>query len=147
MSACFAERLAERTRVAREIYDSFLQTVQVSRMVADHALKSSDDHARMVRAMEQLSAWLEQATEEGRAALNSLRASTMEKNDLAEALRRAIDECGQSGAEISLSIAGDSRVMHPVVRDEVYRIGYEGVRNACTHSGGDSVGVYLEYGH
>ncbi len=39
-------------------------------MVADHALKNSADHARMVRAMEQLSTWLAQATEEGRAALH-----------------------------------------------------------------------------
>jgi ligand-binding sensor domain-containing protein len=39
MSASFDERLAERTRVAREIHDTFLQTVQGSKMVADHALK------------------------------------------------------------------------------------------------------------
>ncbi len=64
MSARFDERLAERTRVAREIHDTFLQTVQGSKMVADHALKYSADHARMVRAMEQLSTWLEQATED-----------------------------------------------------------------------------------
>jgi len=39
MSARFDERLAERTRVARESHDTFLQTVQGSKMVADHALK------------------------------------------------------------------------------------------------------------
>src|SRR5262249_32122357 len=43
----FQERLAERTRVAREIHDTFLQTVQASKMVADHALKNSADHARL----------------------------------------------------------------------------------------------------
>ena len=141
MSARFDERLAERTRVAREIHDTLLQTVQGSKMVADHALKNSADHTRMVRAMEQLSTWLAQATEEGRAALHSLRASTTEKNDLAEAFRRAIDECGRAtSAEISFSVNGDSREMHPVVRDEIYRIGYEAIRNACAHSGGDRVG-------
>jgi signal transduction histidine kinase len=148
MSARFDERLAERTRVAREIHDTFLQTVQGSKMVADHALKYSADHARMVRAMEQLSTWLEQATEEGRAALHSLRASTTEKNDLAEAFRRAIDECGRvSRAETSFSVNGDSREMHPVVRDEIYRIGYEAIRNSCAHSGGDRLEVTLEYAH
>src|SRR6185503_5656275 len=44
LSARFDERLAERTRVARELHDTLLQTVQGSKMVADHALKNSTDH-------------------------------------------------------------------------------------------------------
>jgi ligand-binding sensor domain-containing protein/signal transduction histidine kinase len=147
MSARFDERLAERTRVAREIHDTLLQTVQGSKMVADHAMKEPADHARMERAMGQLSIWLEQATEEGRAALNSLRASTTDKNDLAEAFRRALDECGKASRnETSFSVTGESREMHPVVRDEIYRIGYEAIRNACTHSGGEHFDVRLKYG-
>jgi ligand-binding sensor domain-containing protein/signal transduction histidine kinase len=148
ISARFDERLAERTRVAREIHDTFLQTVQGSKMVADHALKDTADHARMVRAMGQLSTWLEQATEEGRAALNSLRVSTTEKNDLAEAFRRATEECAEENrVEISFSVTGESREMHPVVRDEIYRIGYEAIRNSCAHAGGDRLDVTLKYGH
>ncbi|HEX5888938.1 MAG TPA: two-component regulator propeller domain-containing protein, partial [Pyrinomonadaceae bacterium] len=148
LSARFDERLAERTRVARELHDTFLQTVQGSKMVADHALKNSADHTRLVRAMEQLSTWLAQATEEGRAALQSLRASTTERNDLAEAFRRAIDECrGATSAEISFAVNGQSKEMHPVVRDEIYRIGYEAIRNACAHSGGNRVEITLEYAH
>jgi len=148
MSARFDERLAERTRVARELHDTLLQTVQGSKMVADHALKNTADHTRMVRAMEQLSTWLTQATEEGRAALQSLRASTTERNDLAEAFRRVIDECrGATNAAISFSVNGKSREMHPVVRDEIYRIGYEAIRNACAHSGGNRVEIMLEYAH
>jgi signal transduction histidine kinase len=37
--------------------------------------------------------------------------------------------------------------MHPVVRDEVYRIGYEAIHNAYTHSRGSRVDVVLSYGH
>jgi signal transduction histidine kinase/ligand-binding sensor domain-containing protein len=148
LSARFDERLAERTRVARELHDTLLQTVQGSKMVADHALKNPGDQTRMVGAMEQLSTWLAQATEEGRAALQSLRASTTERNDLAEAFRRAIDECGRAkNAEISFSVTGSAKEMHPVVRDEIYRIGYEAIRNACTHSGGDRLEIMLEYAH
>lgn len=148
MSARFDERLAERTRVARELHDTLLQTVQGSKMVADHALKNAADHNRMVRAMEQLATWLAQATEEGRAALLSLRSSTTEKNDLAEAFRRAIDECGiSSRAQISFAVNGPAREMHPIVRDEIYRIGYEAIRNACAHSRADRLDVTLEYGH
>ncbi len=148
LSARFDERLAERTRVARELHDTLLQTVQGSRMVADHALKNPSDHPRMLRTMEQLATWLAQATEEGRAALQSLRSSTIEQNNLAEAFRRALDECGKGNrGELLFSVDGESREMHPVVRDEIYRIGYEAIRNACTHSGADRVEVKLEYGN
>jgi hypothetical protein len=91
MGARFDARLDERTRLARELHDTFLQTVQGSKLVADDALEQSGDPVRTLRALEKLSAWLGQATEEGRAALDSLRTSTTETNDLAEAFRRATE--------------------------------------------------------
>jgi len=140
------ERVNERTRITRELHDTFLQTIQGSKLVADDALEQSTDPIRMRRAMEQLSAWLERATQEGRAALNSLRASTTQKNDLAEAFQRATEECRiQSPVEVSFSVVGDAREMHPIVRDEIYRIGYEAMRNACTHSGASRLEVELRY--
>jgi signal transduction histidine kinase len=35
--------------------------------------------------------------------------------------------------------------MHPIVRDEVYRIGYEAIRNACAHSQASKLQVTLTY--
>jgi signal transduction histidine kinase len=35
--------------------------------------------------------------------------------------------------------------MHPIVRDEVYRIGYEAIRNACMHSEASLLEVDLRY--
>src|SRR6185295_8275548 len=106
------------------------------------------DRDRLVRALEQLSVWLGQAAVEGRAALHSLRASTTESNDLAEAFRRAIDECRtDSSTETPFSVQGRARELHPVVRDEVYRIGYEAIRNACMHSSANRIDITLEYGH
>ncbi len=146
ISARFDERLAERIRVARDLHDTVLQTIQGSKLVADDALDPSTDPARMRRAMEQLSVWLGRATEEGRAALNSLRTSATEKNDLAEAFRRAIEECRmQSSMESSFSVVGTASEMHPIVRDEVYRIGYEAIRNACVHSQASRLQVELTY--
>jgi signal transduction histidine kinase len=148
MSARFDERLHERTRMARDLHDTFLQTIQGSKLVADDALDPSTDPARMRRAMEQLSVWLGRATEEGRAALNSLRTSTTEKNDLAAAFRRAMEECRiHTSMEASLSVVGEAREMHPIVRDEVYRVGYEAIRNACVHSQASQMRVELTYDH
>jgi signal transduction histidine kinase/ligand-binding sensor domain-containing protein len=146
ISARFDERLAERTRVARELHDTLLQTMQGSKMVAENALTNRSDPDGMVRAVEQLHTWLTQGIEEGRAALNSLRTSTTETNDLADAFRRAIAGCrATTDAEISLATRGEARKLHPMVRDEIYRIGYEAIRNACLHSRGDRIEAALEY--
>ena len=42
-------------------------------------------------------------------------------------------------------LVGNAREMHPIVRDEMYRIGYEAIRNACTHSGASRLEVELKY--
>src|SRR6267154_5754008 len=148
ISTRFDERLAERTRMARELHDTFLQTIQGSKLVADHALKPSSDPTRMRGALEQLSVWLGRATQEGRVALNSLRTATAQTNDLAEALRRVTkDDLIPSSMAVTFSVVGDARVMHPIVRDEIYRIGYEAIRNACMHSGASRLEVELRYGH
>ncbi|MBB6146421.1 signal transduction histidine kinase/ligand-binding sensor domain-containing protein [Silvibacterium bohemicum] len=147
MSARFDERLAERTRLARELHDTLLQTIQGSKMVADDALDESVDLAAMRRAMERVSGWLGKAMEEGRTALRSLRASTLEANDLASSLRDATKTCLIHGSmEVEFSVNGTSRPMHPIVRDEIYRIGYEAIRNASIHSKGSRLLVELVYG-
>jgi signal transduction histidine kinase/ligand-binding sensor domain-containing protein len=146
IAARFDERLAERTRLARDLHDTFLQTIQGSKLVADDALDPSTDPTRMRRAMEQLSVWLGRATQEGRAALNSLRAGTTQTNDLAEGLRRATEDgLIPSAMAVAFSVIGDPREMHPIVRDEIYRIGYEAIRNACMHSGATRLEVDLRY--
>jgi signal transduction histidine kinase len=48
---------------------------------------------------------------------------------------------------VSFSVTGHAKEMHPVVRDEIYRVGYEAIRNACTHSRGSRLEVGLKYGH
>ena len=143
----FDERLSERTRIAREFHDTLIQTIQGSKLVADDALDQSADPARMRHALNQLSEWLGRAIQEGRAALNSLRTSSTETNDLAEGLRRATEECRMfSPMETSFSVEGDCKEMHPVVRDEIYRIGYEAIRNASVHSKASRLHVGLKYG-
>ena len=35
--------------------------------------------------------------------------------------------------------------MHPVARDEIYRIGYEAIRNACEHGSASQLEIALNY--
>ncbi len=142
----FDERLEERTRLARDLHDTLIQTIQGGKLVADQAREGPSDLARLQNAVDLLSEWLARAIMEGRAALATLRTSTTEGNDLAEALRRAGDDCRiNNSIQVWLSSRGESKDMHPIARDEVYRIGYEAIQNACVHSGGTQISVELEY--
>ncbi len=144
--ARFEERLAERTRLARELHDTLLQTIQGSKLVAEHALDAPADNVRLRRAMEQLSNWLGQAMKEGREALRALRGPAGGLDDLGAALKRAADNTQIDGSmQVSCATVGQAREIHPIVADEVYRIGYEAIRNACMHSGASKLDIEVAY--
>jgi ligand-binding sensor domain-containing protein/signal transduction histidine kinase len=146
LNAGLDERLSERMRLARELHDTLLQTIQGSKLVADNALRQPNDLPRMHMAMLRLTEWLSQALQESRAVLNSLHTSSTQNNDLAEALRRvAQDHLADCFLEKTLSVEGTPRQMQPIVWDEIYRIGSEAIRNACTHSAGTRLEMELVY--
>jgi ligand-binding sensor domain-containing protein len=150
LSIRFDERLTERNRIARELHDTLLQTIQGSKMVADDALEpragGHPDPERMQIALEKLTVWLNQAVEEGRSALNSLRASASEGEDLAEAFERAARECmSKSSLEVAFSVEGSVKRVQTIARDEIYLIGYEAIRNACRHSDASLLEVELNF--
>ena len=142
----FDERLDERTRLARDLHDTLLQTIQGSKLVADNARDHADNPQSTVRALDRLSEWLDRAIAEGRDALEALRSPASESDSLTSALRCAADDCSfHSQIKIIVVTFGMDRELHPIARDEVYRIGYEGIRNACMHSGGTELLVEVRY--
>jgi signal transduction histidine kinase len=146
IGARFDERLDERTRMALELHDTFLQTVQGSKMVADDALDPAADRERMRHALERLSLWLERAVMEGRAALHALRVSTTERNHLTEFLDRSAKEhCQPTAISVALTVIGDAKDLHPIVRDEIARIAEEAIRNTSLHSNASQLSIELRY--
>lgn len=143
----FDERLRERTRLARDLHDTLLQTIQGSKLVADDAREHVNDPKLTGRALDRLSEWLDRASVEGRAALEALRSSVMDTNDLAATLRRVAEDLS-SGTDINIVVTtvGAPRELHPLARDEVYRIAHEAIRNAVAHSGASRLRVELTYG-
>jgi signal transduction histidine kinase len=151
ISVKFDERFAERTRIALELHDTLLQTVQGSKLVADDSLEKSDDPVNMQRAMKRLSVWLGQAILEAQAALSSLRTATcdpdIETNDLPFGLWRVTQACLiDRSIKVKFSMEGRPRDMYPFAREQVFRIGYEAVRNACEHSSASQLEISLKYG-
>jgi len=146
ITARFDERIDERMRLARELHDTFLQTVQGSKMVADDALAEDSDEPRMKRALIKISGYLGQAVTEGRDALRALR-NTAEGRDLAQSLISAAAEMSLSNGDMSMEVKIDGvpRKLHPIVREELWQISFEAIRNAAQHSGGNLLRFDLSY--
>jgi signal transduction histidine kinase len=65
----------------------------------------------------------------------------------AESLQRITEDFLVSGTmRTSFSLIGEPQEMHPIVRDEVYRIGYEANRNADSHLEAALLQLELIYG-
>ena len=47
--------------------------------------------------------------------------------------------------KVHVLAVGPSQEMHPIARDEVYRVAYEAIRNAQAHSGARGLWIELEY--
>jgi signal transduction histidine kinase/ligand-binding sensor domain-containing protein len=145
-------RVDERTRVARELHDTLLQSFNalLLRFRTVHALLSkSPDEARQV--LESALDQTRQALTEGRQAVQGLRHSEVETQEFTEAVRTLAEELASdpalaSGAEVRLNIDGTPRPLRPYIRDEIYRIASEALRNALRHAGAVRIEVQLAYG-
>ncbi|MBV8437311.1 MAG: hypothetical protein JOY95_07345, partial [Silvibacterium sp.] len=147
----FEARLAERTRIARDLHDTMLQSFQ-GVMMKLHTL-TNIILDRPAEARERLKGYLEQGQEalnEGREAVHGMRSSTVIQNDLACALvtigeTLAAEQNGRSPVDFRVVVEGESRDLHPILRDEVYRIAREATCNAFRHSGAGRIKVEISY--
>jgi ligand-binding sensor domain-containing protein/signal transduction histidine kinase len=148
LNARFEDRIAERNRLSADLHDTFMQSVQASKMIADQALsEASPDVTEMRSSIARLSEWLARAMTDGQAVLNALHASTSLNNDLAASFRRAAELSDVANSmDFILSVEGTSRALHPIVRDDVYRIGSEAIQNSALHSGAGRMILQLTYG-
>jgi signal transduction histidine kinase/ligand-binding sensor domain-containing protein len=150
LNARFEERLAERGRVARELHDTLLQSFQglLLRFQTAYALfdtRPADAKDVLGNSIEQTA----RAITEGREAVQGLRASPVESNDLAQAITTLGEQlaAGASAASVGMSVEveGTPWNLHPIVRDEIYRIASEALRNAFRHAQAKQLEVEFRY--
>jgi signal transduction histidine kinase len=138
-------RFDERNRLAGELHDTILQTVQAAKLIADNACEHyAEKPAQLIATMDNISEWMEQAATEGRAALVALRST--EENNLAGALQRLSYEFrANSPATFKCSVSGTPRRLNSPVQDEIYRIACEAIRNAYRHSEATELEVNIAF--
>jgi signal transduction histidine kinase len=145
------ERVNERTRIARELHDTLLQSfygLLLRFQAVTHLLPGRPDEARkkLERALDQA----EEAINEGRDAVQGLRSSTLESNDIAGAIRTMGEALATEGtyepsAFFRVEVEGTPRNLRPMLGDQVHRIIGEALRNAFRHAQARQIQVDIQY--
>jgi signal transduction histidine kinase len=144
------ERVSERTRIARELHDTLLQGAHglllrfevVSQLWAD---RPKEAKKKLDGAIKQTADFITEARDQ----VQGLRESTTQGNDLA----LAISTLGQELATVSANHAptfrvareGTARNLHPILRDEIYKIAAEALRNAFRQAQAEHIEVEIRY--
>jgi len=145
----FEERLQERTRIAGELHDTLLQGFLSASMQLDVAADTVPRDSPAKPRLNHILELMARITAEGRNALQGLRSPYSDLTRLEKAFAEIQHEFpGQPNeppVEFRIAVEGQARPLHPVFRDEVYRIGREALLNAFRHSDAKTIAVLIEY--
>jgi signal transduction histidine kinase len=148
----FDERLSERTRIARDLHDTLLQSFQASliqmQRARNHFSRSTEE---AIRTLDNAIGSAEQAIVEGRDAIQDLRPTVNPQRDLEHLLTVAAQELAKAQDAngtppmFRVTVEGPPRSLSPIFQDEVYRIGREVLRNAFRHSQASHIEAEVRY--
>jgi signal transduction histidine kinase len=143
-------RVNERTRIARDLHDTLLQSfhgVLLRFQTVFQLLPERADDAK-----ERLGTAIDLAAEAitaGRDAVQGLRDSVIQGNDLAMAISTLGEALGKDSRNprpiFRVAVEGEARDLHPILRDETYRIAAEALRNAFRHAQARQIEVEIRY--
>ena len=146
MQARMEERLEERERIARDLHDTLLQGFLSAYMqldVANDRLPADSPAKPLVQHVLDL---MKQVSEEGRNAIRSLRSPHPASDGLEERLSGIREEFSlQEQVDFRVVVEGKPIALHPLIREEVYRIAREAVINAFRHSEAGRIEVEIKY--
>ena len=130
-------RIAERTRIARDLHDTLLQDFQGVLLLFDRSLRLLP--AQPVEAKQRLETALQQAVRATTVARNAVQGLRLfdEDDDFVRSLTTIRDEFAADGANrtpVDIVVDGTPRPLKPIIRAEVYPIADEAVRIAYRHA-------------
>jgi ligand-binding sensor domain-containing protein/signal transduction histidine kinase len=147
----FDVRTEERTRIARDLHDTLLQSFQgvlLSFHAVTYLLPNRPAEAR--QTLEGAIERARQAITEGRDAVEGLRSSTVFTNDLPGAISRIGEELAaghtdKKSPDFLVNVEGTPSNLAPILQDEVYGIACEALRNAFAHAQARRIEVEIHY--
>lgn len=136
----------ERNRLAREIHDGlghYLTTVNMQIQAALATLTKKPDRARelLVKA----SSLSQEALEDVRNSVATLRAPMDEKLPLGVIIKEVLKSCECTGIETNFLLLGNERQMSPAVRFALFRTIQESVSNVQKHARASNIWVTLDF--
>jgi signal transduction histidine kinase/ligand-binding sensor domain-containing protein len=146
-------RLSERERIARELHDTLLQSLQglvLQFQAARNKLARKQDDG--MHALDSAINKTEQAIVASREAIQDLRPHEVPQGDLAQCLRKAGEELAAlragalSSPSFRLFVQGEPQDLSPEAHDELYRIARELIGNAFNHADARVIQVEIHYG-
>jgi signal transduction histidine kinase/ligand-binding sensor domain-containing protein len=151
MNARLDERVLERTRIARDLHDTLLQSLQAL-LLNFHSVTYLLPN-RPVEARDALETAIEHAREaitEGRNAVEGLRSSNYEGGDLQATIakfgRDFATHCDESSSPaFHIYVEGATRSLAPIVGKEIGQVAIEAVRNAFQHADARRIEVEIGY--
>jgi signal transduction histidine kinase/ligand-binding sensor domain-containing protein len=139
------DRHAERDRIARELHDTYLQTVHglvLTMRALSHELPEGSARNKILSALDTASL----ALVEGRNRVYALRAGAIHNVDLVVAFKAVAQEFkGDSSPLFNVTSAGAAKAVDPLVIDELYASGREAIVNAFQHSSAKAIRVDVCY--
>ena len=140
-------RVDERTRIARELHDTVLQSTQ-GVLFLFQAFSEGLSRADPVR--DKLESALDRADEamaELRDSVGDLRTTDAPGSDLGSAFAKVGQELSpNSGATLHVVVKSRPRSLKSTVSDDIHRIGREALQNAFAHSSARAIEAEIDYG-
>lgn len=145
-------RVGERTRIARELHDTLLQSAYgvllrfqtVSQMLPGRPAEAKQ---KLDSAIDKTAQFITEARDE----VQGLRDSTTEGNNLALAISTLGQELAGASSnqpcpEFQVTVEGTAQDLRPIIRDEIYKVAAEALRNVFRHAKAGRVEVEIRYG-
>ncbi|UPH45014.1 sensor histidine kinase [Methylophaga pinxianii] len=140
------ERFQERERIARELHDTLLQSVQGMMLSFQAIANNLPLESRARSSMEKAMNRAEQVIAEGRDRITGLRGQMAPNEDLAIAFQALKLEAGVPFSAIyQVSNKGEPLALRNEVRDVFYQVGREAVFNAIRHAEATQIKVSFIY--
>jgi signal transduction histidine kinase/ligand-binding sensor domain-containing protein len=143
----FQERAAERERIAYQIHDTVIQDIIGTALHLELiGLDIAEQPADASRMLEGLATRMRETIARSRNMVSSLHSTAVPDYDLLDVLETSASEfrLGPS-PQFHLVSEGQSRKLHPLIRDEVYRICREALANAFRHANAQNIEVRVRF--